>query len=206
MDAQGYHLDNIFYPKEFSFVCNYFSVCYEVLFSYSSIPNLNKKHFKNISYQRQTLHGLPVYSVLRSKERNENVRGIILVEQLPKLVQFLYKKVKRDNDSMIAVKNPQLVSFLKNIPVPIFDLTKEKIDCVSCPTFDQFNEFESHFCDIHSRIHQGSKYRCALKKCISIWNWLKVRMMSADIYAHFKCSPEYAEPYPEINDSSIDRI
>lgn len=174
MDAQGYFIENIFYAREFSFVSNYFSVCYEVIPEIG--PQVMYENFKPVIYQKNNLHGIPLEPVL-----NATSKLVIQQSQLKDLVLYLYTKIKMSDDTSVATKNYQLVTILEPINIPIFDLITNKVESEFCPTLDIFDKFPcDYYCPIHATIRSPHKYRCASRKSHSIWKWLKLKSSSAN--------------------------
>ena len=138
------------------------------------ITQLHKLRFK--------LHGLPV--------KHLGTDFILHHTDLQKFIEFLYKRVKKNSCSTIDVKNDKLIKFLEGSGIPIFDFTKENIGSTKCPALSVFEDYKSHFCHIHSQLVNGSQYRCALNKSLSIRGWLKSKFMITDIDLQYKFSPE----------------
>ena len=191
MDAQGFLLDNKFYPREFSFVCEDFSVCYEVVFDLNDYVEDIKQVKRYIKHQRFKLHGLPLTPLL-----NPQSEQTISLEKLPEFVEFLYNRVQRSSSSMIATKNDELISFLTGTSIKIFDLNTVPVGSAMCPTYSRLSVFEANFCEIHEKVINGNQYRCALRKSKIIWNWLNTKKNSTDILLQFKFSPENSSLSP----------
>jgi hypothetical protein len=173
IDAQGYFFKNTFYPREFSFTCGLFNVCYEVIPDWDD--SVIDENYNYIRYQKHSLHGLPTERILTN-----TTSGVIQQSQLRDFVLFLYKSAKLRGESTIAVKNYQLVDFLRPLQFPIYDLSTQQIEGELCPTLDTFDKFHtSYHCPLHAKGKHARKYRCSARKTKCIWEWIKLKKESS---------------------------
>ena len=179
IDAQGYFFKNTFYPREFSFTCGLFNVCYEVIPDWDD--SIIDENYNYIRYQKHSLHGLPTERILTN-----TTSGVIQQSQLRDFVLFLYKSAKLRGEFTIAVKNYQLVDVLQPLQFPIYDLINRQIEGELCPTLDTFDKFPiSHFCPVHQHISHPHRVRCAARKTRCIWEWIKIKKDTAIQFDNF---------------------
>ena len=134
IDAQGFYLDNRFYPREFSFLCDDVLVNYEVISNMDIDTKIN--NFGVLANQKRRLHGLSIEPKLADKTHR-----VILEADIRKLLCELYREVMKDDKSSIAIKNKQLLSYLSDVSIPFYDLEQLEVGNEKCPTLAAFDRF-----------------------------------------------------------------
>ena len=176
IDAQGFSFNKKFIPREFSFVCDKFSLCFEI------VPDVNNDekfaNFKGFSHQTHYIHGIPLNPVL-----DDGCKRQIKESQLHQLIEELNWMINPDNEYYLGVKNQQLKDFIAVVDIPLYDLEKIPVGGEMCPSLSMFDKFTTtHYCPLHSRIRDPRRVRCSIRKCTGIWEWLKNKRASDKIY------------------------
>ena len=147
IDAQGFHANGRFFPREIAIITKNFKMCVEMDTKLDYI-NLSSSDCRTNMFIEKHLLGM----TLRS-DSTLNCDNIIT-----KIYQLI-----ADNDKyLFGVKNYQLERILKRLEIPYINL--------QCPTVVSLDAQYGYWqCDNHTAIPRG---RCALRKCMHILEWM----------------------------------
>ena len=177
IDAQGFIIENIFFPREFSFVCDDFYVCYEVIPEWTDEEK--STNINQLLNQKHRLHGISYLGQVV----DEDTKRAINQNLLSQLICELYWEVKRNDESSIAIKNAYFLKFLESNNFPLFDLDINPIGGELCPALFIFDKFDTNkYCPLHSRTKLQIKHMCVQRKAYSIWLWLSYKILSDKFY------------------------
>lgn len=179
IDVQGFYIDRKFYPRELAIVNDKLRLCFEIDCEFP--PNMNMEYnvLKKFTFQQIHLHGIPMKKVL-----NDKTSRCFKNKDLKNLVQELYNRVKTEDKFIFATKNQQTSDLLWEYEIPYLDLEKQMVGNEICPTLKDFDKVvgpNNCFCLLHFVLNKplyNSQFRCALRKSIYIWDWLKYKVES----------------------------
>ena len=106
--------------------------------------------------------------------------------QLIDLITYLFDKYKVNQESVFAIKNQQFANYLlkfENFPA-LFDLDLNPVGDELCPSLHTFDlNVNNYFCPLHYQlpIKRQLHYRCSLRKCMAIWNWVSDKRISDEV-------------------------
>lgn len=176
-DMQGFYANKIFYPREFAIANDEIKICLEID---SEIPDdIKISSFRHFSFQQHQLHGIPVKKVLDT----ETLR-VLKISQLKEIIFEIYCRIRTDDKPLVAIKNHQMSSILEESCIPYINLESNIIGGEICPPlsmFDKINGSSNYHCLLHYILHKNSfknGHRCALRKSVYIWKWLKQKIIS----------------------------
>ena len=101
VDCQGFSLRKFFFPRELSFICKDFSVCYEVVPEDRLDTSLD--YVNNFKTQQRLLHGLPLQQVLDTRY-NQTIKQ----SEIPIVLNNCFSKAKINNESLVAIKKSSI--------------------------------------------------------------------------------------------------
>jgi hypothetical protein len=178
IDAQGFFVQKVFYPREISIVNDKYQICFEIV---SEIDIKTKiVCFKHFSFQQHQLHGIPINKVL-----NDKTKKVFPISQLKQIIEEIYYRVRTNELNLFGLKNQQLSTLLSEYGIPFYNFETEEVGGELCPPLAVFDKFKS---SIYCLLHANPKcnfdekiHRCALRKACLIWVWLCRKQVSDDL-------------------------
>lgn len=159
IDAQGYYVNNRFYPVELAAVGDGFSYTYR-LSANLNFNKMNSRDQNQCRYVKNNIHGISLYSPEHSYT-SDDVDKLILSIHL-KLEQRFKKEV------LLGCKNNQLAAVMDKLTINYVNLT----NIPSLKELDKLYGYQPWFCSYHTYL--PAKYlRCSLRKCAYMWKWVK---------------------------------
>ena len=196
MDAQGIFVGTSFYPLEFAFTSKCFGPIHlEVVPEFEELTPLTRE----LEEHRPRLSGLYKDFYFNCPITEPKRKCVINMKDLPSFIEFLCKESLKFTQETVAVKNRELIEFLKDTSIywRIFDLNYESMLGYGCPNLYTFREFENCFCDLHAQLPCGELKRCALAKVKFIWNWLNIKSQTFKRLEMFRYDRDSESPQPD---------
>ena len=159
IDAQGYHIDGVFYPKELSVVSH------KLLLNVLCDIHLEKS--KLSGKDKTTAEWVNNYTGLPLESKDDYYKSLGVKSELPPIsgmdtVLAMYHWVKSDDKPYVAIKNSQLIPILKMWDIPFIQLP------------EKCSKSEKHIWNLLSNttciFHKKGLTRCALSKATALWN------------------------------------
>ena len=144
-DAQGFVLNNEFYPREFTISDGNNFLSYEVDVGVEQNP----QDILQTGMVRRYVHGLP--------RRTDKWKPSMPASAFPEVLKGVYKRLAGSEQFRVAVNNNHLAGVFRKLEIPVVD--------VFVPT-DQKLE---NACELHA----FSTAKCSIAKCKRLYKYLK---------------------------------
>ena len=207
IDAQGFFVQNKFYPREVSIVNDEYQLCFEIIPNISLDTKLNC--YSQFSFQQKKLHGIPLSQVLPNTSKN-----VFEIRYLKNIIEYIYMSIRNEKKFLLGVKNTQLKNMLEEYRIPLYNFEQEEVCGEICPPLAVFEKFKnSIYCSLHAKLVQKkdetthrcpigiqAKYherrpRCALRKAWVTWDWLKHKLSSDILFDNIIARNELAREH-----------
>ena len=181
VDIQGFEIGDKFYPRELAIVRQgvdgFNEECNEIYCNFDENFIKTKQNKLWLDFQETLIHGIPYTNVLEyGYAFHEN--------EIKNHLSSIYNLYETKNHFHFAIKNKNLEKILDEIRIPYLNLKGLKIENEFVPSlhkFDKINPHLSYCCPLHTKIFEGNniptKYRCSLRKCRHIGNWIHKKTM-----------------------------
>jgi hypothetical protein len=89
----------------------------------------------------------------------------------------------RTEKVVLGCKNAQLATILRGMGADFADLSRRGFNTPTLKELDKANGEEPWFCSIHTRLpccyeEERREFRCSLRKCVYLWQWIKQQLNS----------------------------
>lgn len=161
IDAQGYSLGGVFYPRMFAINNGKKLIPHEFrpVWSGEEISPFSK----TINYQFNYVHGY-------AKRCSDHA---IPSEHFVSVIQVLYEQVKDYQHPYLAVANDHLKRIMERTSIPFIDLTKGTVCPPAHKKLDVKYQTDYWLCQAHTPNHRNDKLTCALRKVDNLWRWIE---------------------------------